>query len=346
MPANKRVFYAIHRAGIAPDGSSPAAYLTIHGLQSIGITTTFNLEQVFEIGQLAIYENIEGIPDVEVSTEKVLDGYAPIYTLATQGSLAATLVGRSNAKCTLGMAIYPDTQVSASGTAVSSVQMSGLYVSSFSYEMSVEGHATESCSLVGNNKVWVGQSGHVTESWDSSLTVTNNDAPTGAGGVQRREDILFGSGVGTSTICPLDVPGLDSNGYNVQDSSGIYGVHFQRVSVSVDLGREDMFELGRQGTYHKFVNFPTEVTSEWSILSVSGDMVPCYEDSNSLTDRAATIYMREGLVIDLGSMNKLSSVGMSGGDASGGNQELTFTYTNYNDCTVQHPNDPTVGLRP
>ena len=56
MP-NNRVFYAVQAVGIAPFGST--TYATVHGLQSVGITTTFNLEQVFELGQLAIYENIE-----------------------------------------------------------------------------------------------------------------------------------------------------------------------------------------------------------------------------------------------------------------------------------------------
>ena len=54
-----------------------------HGVQSVGITTTFNLEQVFELGQLAIYENVEGTPDVEVTMSKVLDGYIPLFCLAT-----------------------------------------------------------------------------------------------------------------------------------------------------------------------------------------------------------------------------------------------------------------------
>ena len=51
MP-NKRIFYAVQRAGIAPIDSNN--YATLRGLQTLGVTTTFNLEQVFEIGQLAI----------------------------------------------------------------------------------------------------------------------------------------------------------------------------------------------------------------------------------------------------------------------------------------------------
>jgi hypothetical protein len=68
MP-NKRIFFGCYAAGIAPDGSS--TFTPIHGLQTIGINTSFNLEQAFEIGQINIYQNIENVPDIEVTTEKV-----------------------------------------------------------------------------------------------------------------------------------------------------------------------------------------------------------------------------------------------------------------------------------
>ena len=88
MADNLRVLYAIYKIGIAPTGS--ASFTTVHGVQSAGMTTTFNLEQVFEIGQIAIYENIEGIPDVELTLEKVCDGWPPIVTLVSQNSSAST----------------------------------------------------------------------------------------------------------------------------------------------------------------------------------------------------------------------------------------------------------------
>lgn len=46
--ANNRIWYACQKAGIAPNGST--SYQVIHGLQSLGITTNFQLEQVFELG--------------------------------------------------------------------------------------------------------------------------------------------------------------------------------------------------------------------------------------------------------------------------------------------------------
>ena len=78
MP-NKRVFYACQAVVITapsdPDNPQAAVFDgAVKGVQSIGITTNFNLEQVFELGQIQIFENIEGVPDVEVTLEKIFAG--------------------------------------------------------------------------------------------------------------------------------------------------------------------------------------------------------------------------------------------------------------------------------
>jgi hypothetical protein len=374
--ANKRIFYAVQRAGISPINSNN--FTVIRGLQTLGVTTTFNLEQVFEIGQLAIYENIEGVPDVEVSTEKVLDGYCPVYLLATQAddtgaaTTASTLVGRSQAICKMAVAIYEETQQYAEGTPGAEVHMSGLYVSSVGYQVSVDGNATETCTLVGNNKVWVigGDTGNFTgydltaATWLPATPWSGGDvdpkAITGSGGVNRREDVLFGSGTRVSLL-PINIPGVENgggcSGLNIQ-TNGVYGVHVQSWSVNTDLGREELFELGRKGTYYRYVNFPVEVTNEITVISISGDMISATEEGiydsgvggcgsrYNLTDQCIRLCMCEGLVVDSGSKNKLSSVGVSGGDAGGGNVEVTYSYSNFNDFDVMHSNDPNTGLRP
>ena len=66
--ANNRIFYACQLVGISKMGDVDNI-TEAHGVQSIGITTNFNLEQAFELGQIQIYENIEGLPDVEVTME-------------------------------------------------------------------------------------------------------------------------------------------------------------------------------------------------------------------------------------------------------------------------------------
>ena len=150
--ANNRVFYACQAVVIGDTGSQNSR--TIHGVQSVGITTNFNLEQAFELGQIQIYENIEGLPDVELTLEKVLDGHPLIYHAATPGATVNTLVNRSKLRCNVGLGIYPDDQDAVTGAAPAEVFMSGMYLSSISYTIPADGNATESVTLVGNDKSW------------------------------------------------------------------------------------------------------------------------------------------------------------------------------------------------
>ena len=353
--ANRRVYYATYRVGIGPNGDPTLA--SVQGLQSVTMNTSFNLEQVFEIGQQALYENIEGIPAVECSMEKVLDGACPIYLLATQDAADADGAGLGNraaTQCMVGMEIYGDTVASVAyggAAAVSAVQMSGMYVSSVSYSVSVDGNATESVSLVCSDKSWHGGTYFT---FTDNPFLTNADSPLaigGSGGVNRRENILLGA---TGSVFPSQLPGVvaDAAGSGrVLLTGGEYGAHLQNVSISTDMGREELFELGRRGPYFRFVNFPVEVTSEFTMTSSSGDMINATEDvtagtceaAANLVDSVIILKMCEGLVVDCGTKNKLSSANITGGDATGGNQEITYSYSNFNDFSVYHPMDPQAG---
>jgi hypothetical protein len=348
MP-NRRVFYGVYAVGIAPYGST--TYTPVHGLQSVGLTTTFNLEQVFEIGQVNIYENIEGLPDVELTLEKVLDGYPPIYTLATRQGSSASLTGRSGAQCSVAMSVFNDTNDSASGTPLAEVNMSGMYTSSLSWNFPVDGNFTESVTLVGNSKVWKSAaytfSGSLFNNLDEPLALTS-----GVGGVNRREDLIFApvGGVWTGsnyTILPggtNGIPGISTSGTN-DLSAGVYGAAVQRIGVSTNLGRTNINELGHRNPYFRYVEFPVEVTCEIEVLSKQGDGVSCTEEGvagsgQNLIDKQIKIVAREGTILNLGTKNKLSNVSETGGDATGGNRSVTYTYSNFNILGVTHPQDP------
>ena len=343
--ANKRIFYAVKQAGLSICGAN--SFTSLHGLTSIGVNTKFNLQYFFEIGQISVYESAENIPDVEITLEKQMDGYCPAYLLATNGAATATLAGRSAVKTTLGLSIYSDVQDSASGTPLAQMTCSGLYVQSYSLNIPVQGASTESLTLVGNNK-----------QWDNTFTATafNNDdvpyATYGSGGVQQREDILFGPTDTTDiTACllPLDIPGITASGTNELDSEGNFGAAIQSIKISTNLGREALYELGRRGVYYRYTQFPVSVTCDFDVISTDGDNVQALEDATSnLTDRTIYIKMRDGLQVNLGTKNKLSSVSYGGANASqnGSNDTSTFSYQNFNDLTVEHPQDATTALRP
>ncbi len=366
--ANNRVYYAIQAAAV---GYTPTP---IHGLQSVGVTTNFNLEQVFELGQQAIYQNVEGIPDVEVTLNKVLDGYPLLYTMATEtgsklgatsGVYAATsptIAGRSNARTDLYLGVFKDTVTSAkSGYPEAVMVCSGLYVSSVSYTFPVEGNFTEDLTLVGNSKIWsAGSSVSAINNVFGTAFSNNSDSPEALTGVGRRQYLNI-----ANSRFPVQIPGISATGTNdtIGNGSG-FKVHFQNITVSTDLGREPMYELGTMSAYHRYVTFPIEVTSEFEVLGgASGDAISASEsgyyvatyglsDTRS-TDTAAasssactprynlrdnTIYLEtcEGTKIWLGHKNKLTSVNYTGGDTGGGNVSITYSFQTFNDFTVAH----------
>ena len=152
---------------------------------------------------------------------------------------------------------------------------------------------------------------------------------------------------------PKIIPGISTEGYNIKNEAGDFGAHIRSISISTNLGRDQLFELGRYGNFHRFITWPVEVTTEIGVLSGSGDMVSALEDGiygtggvdtcgnrYNLVDEAIILKMCEGLVVDCGTKNKLASVGMSGGDTGKGNQEITYTFNNFNEMDVTHPDDP------
>jgi hypothetical protein len=177
-----------------------------HGLQSIGITTNFNLEQIFELGQLSLYENYEEVPDIEVTFEKVLDGYSLMYHLGTVQATSPTLTGRANARADVRMAVGFDTKDYMSvgvNSGVAELYCSGMYISSVSYTLGTDGNFTESTTFIGNDKQWL------TGSDSGVALLTNNngvlnsalssgvfgsDAPVGVdNSVLRRQNLVIGS---------------------------------------------------------------------------------------------------------------------------------------------------------
>jgi hypothetical protein len=345
--ANNRIFWAIQGFGLAKQ--STTSFTAVHGLQSLGITTTFNLEEAFELGQLSIYENIENIPDVEVTVEKAIDGYPLLYHLATRGYAANTLTGRGNQQCNVVLNIYGDTQSAASGTPINEVYMSGMYISSVSYNMPVDGFFTESVTFVGNNREWR-QSNYLL----TGTLFDGNDAPlnaaSGYGGIQRRQhfkwDVTSVSNP-DGTLLPGGVggiAGISSSGTNDKTGNQL-AVHATNVTIAADFGREPMNELGRKGPYYRFMNFPIEVTCDVEVYCLSGDNVSATEagvnsDGTNLSNKTIYIKLSDGTAFNLGNKNKLASVDYGGADAGGGNATCTYRFRNFNDLIITHPQDP------
>lgn len=329
---NNRIIWSVQAVGFKQDGST-GAYTPAHGVQSVGTTTTFNLIQEFELSETSIYENIADVPDVEITVDKVIDGYPLLYHLSTPAATSATLIGRSTEKCHVALSIFPETYDAASGNAIATVESSGMYFNSATYTATVDGSATESITLIGNHRVWTDGGGGV---FEGSL-FDNTDAPTASGGIQQRENFVY-----ANSILPANMPGVEGSSIGNVDINNPYHPRVQSFTTTVDLARESLFELGTKPAYFKSPNLPAEVSTDIEIISTSGDWISVDETGEEVGGTEHTIQMQleDGLNINLGSKNRLSNMTYGGGDAGGGNVTQTFSYITFNDFTVTHPQDP------
>lgn len=324
MPTNKRIFYATQGVKLKPVNSAGVASstaLTPGGLQSVGVTTNFNLEKIFQLGQLELYDSVENNPEVEVTLNKVFDGTKPLFLITMGGHTSNTnpnsgsLVAFQNNRVDLDLIIHRDTnQGTAASTGVSKLSCTGLYASNFSYTFPVDGNATEEVTLVGTNKTW---------SLNPSSAAVFSDDKTSKGTARRwkfaKDLCVFPTGSG----------GMPE------------GSPLTNVTVSFDLGREAIYTLGEYEPYLRFVNFPVEISTEITSIGMDGDFLNLSENLYSCTGVSAVrnqaikfVVCASGnddkLTIDLGNKNKLQSVNYTGGDTGGGNVEISYSFTTDN----------------
>ena len=98
------------------------------------------------------------------------------------------------------------------------------------------------------------------------------------------------------------------------------------------------------------------MTTEIEAMAVSGDFIGAYEfgdpdlfNTNSSGDNTAeegiVLALKGGYVFDCGFNNRLSSISYGGGDATGGNATISYSYTNFNELTVLHSGDPALASK-
>lgn len=368
MSNNQRIFYACQGVAIANCGLPSGSYGTgnmVHGVQSIGMTTNFKLEQAFELGQIEIYQNLEGVPDVEVTLEKALDGYPLIYLMATTGVTGTSnsgLVARAKRQCDLRLGIFDESvnHISSasdnSGAAEVEIYNSGLFMSSLSYKISVDGFATESVTLAGNNKSWL-TGANVVISDTMANVFDGNDSPLAlgvasspSGGIQRKQHFMM-----NHSVLPPSIRGTNGSGVGNGQLAGTNLVHLQSVNISTDFSRTDLNELGTKTPYARPTNFPIEVKCDIEVITNSGDFVTARANGDtSLYATTASgdntqqetifFYLLGGMGFDLSNKNRLSSVSYGGGDATGGNVSCTYSYINFNALDVLQVGHNTTAL--
>jgi hypothetical protein len=323
--SNKRIFYATQALTLTPvDAQGNKGHELIPGgVQSVGVNTNFNLEKIFQLGQLELYDSVENNPEVEITINKVFDGTKPLFLITMGGSHNTTsqsLVGGQNNRVNMNLSVFKDTELGSSGTPEAVLSCTGLYASNFSYTFPTDGNATEEVSLVGTDKTWKNwtdyshASGDTGRVWGSSVV---------SKGIARRwkfdyDNCLFPTGTG-----------------------GMKDAVLSNVTVSMDLGREAIYTLGEYEPYLRYVNFPVEITTEITSIGTVGDFLDISANTYSCTGTSSIkdfpikfvicgTTSGDKLTIDLGTKNKLQSVNYTGGDTGGGNVEISYSFTTDN----------------
>lgn len=294
-----------NRVYFASQGLSVSG-VTVEGAQSVGISVNYNLEQAFQLGRLAIYDNIVTDGEVTITASKNLDGNKTMFGLmggGNVGSYGDTRVPIVVASNTSESAVALET---GAGAQIATT-MTGCYLSSLSYTFPSDGFATEEISWITDNKV-------------TSGTVSAPAATT-------QENVYR---------------------HHVSWSGVHQNENVTNISISTDLGREAMFKLGSFRPYHRFANFPFEVTVEFTVANTGVDTTVVDLDGVSCTGIGNLPDLKTIQVFvcdsnepspDVGytftmSGCRLSAISQDGGDTGGGNASTTYTYITYNNLNV------------
>jgi hypothetical protein len=345
MGNKNRIFYGSQVAQIKPatTGWYYGSWYQPLGVQSVGMNTAFDTQQTFQLGALDLYNISENVPNVEVTVNKLLDGTAPLYLMSMGGrsgipgancsSFTTTelqnkgLGGLANNSIDFRLGIYDGITTSSTGDTDEYALCERMYVSRLNYTFPVDGNATEELSFVGNSKKWSKN--------DLGGTMTGysfNAATLKASKLARRQFIDL-----NTSVLPTGSGGMPT---------GVGPARLQNITISADLGRENINELGAFAPRTRYATFPVEVTSEFQVVATVGDYV---DAKDFLANSGCSIYYKNldmlpiqinicgntgdssNLSIFLGSGNQLTSVNYTGGDTTGGNATVSYSFRNYND---------------
>lgn len=282
-----RIFYACQ--AVAING------VAVKGAQSVGVTTSFDVQGVFQLGQVKPVDVMTVTPNVELTITRALTD--------TSGTIwngdFITNVGPSNK--TICLAIGDDTApLLTSGTA--SIFCTGVGISGVTYTFPVDGIFTEEVSFVAQHKQLGGCNISVPEDTTSKAKMRQHysgGAPSLVTNAGNLTNITISTSVGRENLFKL---GQYQSYHNYANLPAEVTVEFEVSATTVD-----GIALGTFG----------------SCANPTGG---AFDEQNIAINICGKTFTMEKC--------KLSNVTYGGGDAGGGNATINFTYTTYNNLTV------------
>ena len=371
-----RTYYASQALGLYPNGFLPttqdfvdqqdynagygnAKMEILSGVQSVGFSSSVEFEQVFELGHLQIFENIEGSPSCEMTIERILGlGTSSLFEMFCTSETRNYGINMSNFAsdrgCSARLSVQADgsvmtnTATLTTGDKLYGFQIDG-FTSNYSISAQTDGAVTESLGIAGVNLSLI---------------------PSGTSGKSRQVKPATSTPLGTfrRQDCNFQFTSL-ANGEMSGGTTSYARV--QSASINIDVGREDLLEMGRKGPYIRYASFPVEVTCDVEynvdrgVDTINGGRFQQGQQMASIdSDSNCDLNPSEGYVVeikgsrkysatgDLGCTNgsesggtqynflaaisgaKLQSQSWSGGDTGGGVVTISESYTSFNAARV------------
>jgi hypothetical protein len=337
MPVSTIIRYSNAHLSFQPDGNAFGQPSGLHGIQSLTLDTAYNTEDISELGQLDKYATIENIPTITATIEKVFDGSTLVYHAATRGATGASLNARAlNMKpVIMKVATFDFGHDAASGTPLAVAICSGMYIDSLAYRFPTEGQFTESVSLVGTSKIWAtgaAAANHFTGQFASGY-FGGPAGPDTAIQVERRERIDM-----TNSRWPTQIQGITGGGLNT-DLGDKFAAHLSNVEVTANLGRRDLFELGRKKPFYKVAQTPIEILTDIEVITNEFmDNIQARDDgASNVVNQTIRVRTTNGVECYMGTSNTVNSVGWQSVDTGGNEFRMRVQYRTLNTLTVTHP---------
>jgi hypothetical protein len=312
MADNKRIFYALQQVEIASNTSATPAsinYTTLKGVQSVGLSSTTNIESFSAFGSTAATSILQDL-DLEVTLENGLgDGWQnSLYGLGVVSDVWDFSTFNFDTPRSVRLTYK------VSDSEIQTITLNTI-LASYSVQMGTDGPATESVTFNNAGTAVFASTSAAAGSLPAQANAALCDVITRPN-FTSFETTKYDDCCATSTNAPSDYSNVIS------------------FSAGFDLSNEKVSVLGQSLPIGKFSSFPSETSAEIEThVDPSGSIGSLNSGNitgNSLDDACYDIAIKmPGNEFGMDSM-RWAGTSRSGGDVGGGNVTVSDSYTGYN----------------
>jgi len=309
--SNSRIFYGLQNVQISTDDTA-GNLQTIRGVQSVGTSSTTNIETFSAFGSIAATSILQDM-DLEITMEVGVGSWATALSQIGYSSFTSSFFDT-----TKKVRITYDLD----GT-LKYVELDAI-LTSYSAQMGTDGPVTESLTFQNAGNAGFGAATEL-----STTGLPESPSQLDLCGVYTRPDFTSFDRNTRSDCCATTAPTSSTVSNAIS------------WSISMDASNEKVSVLGQSMPFGKFASFPVETSMEVEMHMDPSTSILDF-NSGSLTGSSLNDVCYDPTVIVGGASSatgrswnlsraRQSGQSRSGGDVGGGNVSVTESYTGYND---------------